>query len=343
MQRDRECSVVIRTLNEADRLRLTLTSLACQSRMAEVVVVNDGSTDHTAAVIAGFRDRLPLREIHHAVPQGRSAATNAGARAAAGEVLILLDGDMPTNRDFVKRHAEAHERERGLVGRGEHFNLRCTRFLLDPETATPRPGEEARLKATPPRERERLKVTRRQIAEDFAAIEARAEAGIYPGAGPRALYELEIDALTNHPGCGVLWAAWTGANASVERAPFLEAGGLDAAVDITAHRELALRLCRRGLRMGLVTGARSYHLTHRVGWRDPLGMPDWEQAFWRRHPLPEVKLLPVLWSTIGNFGHVPPEARITSLPELERRARDPGGVDYDAVRQGLGLPALRDL
>jgi glycosyltransferase involved in cell wall biosynthesis len=40
-------SVVIRSRDEADRLRLTLTSLAQQSAPPEVIVVNDASVDHT--------------------------------------------------------------------------------------------------------------------------------------------------------------------------------------------------------------------------------------------------------------------------------------------------------
>lgn len=340
MQRNLKCSVVIRTLNEADRLRLTLTSLACQSRIAEVVVVNDGSQDHTAEVIAGFEGRFPLTQIHHASPHGRSAASNAGAAAATGDVLILLDGDTLANHDLVRHHLEAHERQPGLLGRGETWHLRGTRFLLDPETGTARPGEEARIAGMAASERERLLVTRQQIEEGFAAIEKRGAPGIYPGAGPRLLYELEIDALRNHPDCAVLWAASSGANFSVGREAFLQAGGCDEAIENSEHREMALRLCAAGLRMGFVEGARSYHMTHRVGWRDPLEALDWEEVFYRRHPLPAVKLMAVFWSTIGGRGDVPPEGRIASLPELERQARNADGVDFDAIRQAIGLPAL---
>ena len=53
-----KASVVIRSRNEADRLRLTLASLAGQSEAAEIVVVNDGSTDHTAEILAGAAGEL---------------------------------------------------------------------------------------------------------------------------------------------------------------------------------------------------------------------------------------------------------------------------------------------
>ena len=44
-------SVIVRTRNEADRLRLTLASLAVQGAPSEIIVVNDGSADHTYDVV----------------------------------------------------------------------------------------------------------------------------------------------------------------------------------------------------------------------------------------------------------------------------------------------------
>jgi len=336
-----ECSVVIRSLNEADRLRLTLTSIACQTRAPEVVVVDDGSTDHTAQVVESFSGRLRLSPIRHAFPQGRSAAANAGARAASGDVLIMLDGDTLMHPECVERHMAAHEANPALLGRGETWHLRSTRFLLDPERATPRDGEKARLEAMSPAEREKLKVTRRQIEDDFADIDRRATPGIYPGFGPRALYELEIDALVNHPECSMLWAAASGSNFSVAREAFLASGGYDAEIDNNEHRELALRLCKAGNCMVFVEGAKTYHLTHRSGWRDPLVEASWESVFYNRHPVPEVKLLAVLWASLADSSAIPPDARITSLPELERFARGDSGIDFDAVRRLI--PGLSEL
>lgn len=337
------CSVVIRTLDEADRLRLTLTSLACQSAVPEVIVVNDGSADHTEAVIAEFRGRLELTALRHAAPRGRCAASNAGAAAASGDIVLFLDGDTLLHPDCVRLHLAAHAAEPAadLLCRGETWHLRCTRLLLDPETASPRPGEEARVAAMRAGERERLKVTRRQIEEDFTAIIRRASPGIYPGAGPRALYELEIDALANHQDCSVLWAASSGSNFSVPRARFCVSGGFDVELDNNEHRELALRLCTGGARMALVRGAVTYHMTHRSGWRDPLVESDWERVFYRRHPARAVKLLSVFWACLADRNPLPPEAHIASLPELERLAGDGAGVDVDAIRRLI--PGLQSL
>ena len=90
-----------------------------------------------------------------------------------------------------------------------------------------------------------------------------------------------------------------------------------------------------------VEGAKSYHLTHRAGWRDPLAETRWERLFHDKHPQMAVKLLAVLWAGLGAGARVPAAARIGSLAELDAAARGARpGVDYDAVRHGLGLPAL---
>jgi glycosyltransferase involved in cell wall biosynthesis len=333
-------SVVIRSRDEADRLRLTLASLTRQPALTEVVVVDDGSTDHTRAVLAEASKALPLVVVRHDVARGRSAASNAGAASASGDVLLFLDGDTLAGPGLVERHLEAHGQRGGLIGRGEVLHLRCTRYLKDPETGAPRPGEEARLAGLPPAELERMRVTRNQVLDDFAAIERRAEPGIYPGAGPRLLNALESEALRTEPDLGVLWATASGANLSVARQAFLRVGGFDEALDINEHRELAFRLCEGGQRMRLVEGGRSYHLTHRAGWRDPLADAGWEQIFWRKHPVKAVKLLSVFWAGLAPASRLPATARIGSLAALEAAALGDNGVDYDAARRAIGLPLL---
>jgi GT2 family glycosyltransferase len=333
--------VVIRSKDEADRLRLTLASLERQAGDAEVVVVNDGSRDHMDSVLKEAAGRAPLKIVRNAAPLGRSAAANAGARAARGDILLFLDGDTLAAPDLLRRHAAAHARRPDLMGRGETFHLRSTRFLADPEAATPKPGEEQRLARLSPGEIERMRITRQQVVEDFGAIARRAEAGVYPGAGPRRLQELELDALRRAPDCEVLWAAATGSNFSVPRAAFLEVGGFDPRLDINEHRELALRLSRAGLVMSPVEGARTYHMTHRSGWRDPLKDTGWEEVFYAAHPIAAVGLLAVFWASLSAEGARRADGAVRSLPELAAAARGWRPADIDRARAELGLARLR--
>jgi GT2 family glycosyltransferase len=327
-------SVIIRSKDEADRLRLTLRSLAEQTEPAEVVVVNDGSTDHTEKVINEAAERMPLLRLYNKAPLGRSGAANAGALRASGDILIFLDGDTLASPEFVHKHLEIHRKKSGLIGRGETHQLRCTRFFADPETGSPRPGEEERVAAISPSELSRMRVTLQDVVERFQFIHQRSQPGIYPGAGPRRLFNLEMEALRAYPHCSVLWAAASGSNQSVSREAFLATGGFHEALTINEHRELALRLCRDGARMVPVDGAFSYHLTHRTGWRDPVVDLAWEQTFYRAHPISAVPLMTIFWASLSDPLPFPPASKITSLPALEvaaERCKDVKGVEN--VRQ----------
>jgi len=285
---------------------------------AQVVVVNDGSSDDTRDVLREAVRLLDLVTVEHTTARGRSAASNAGARAATGDVLIFLDGDTLAGPQLVERHLTVHESP-DVIGRGETFHVRSTRLLRDPETLEPWPGEEHTLAERPRDEQERMRITRDTILHDFASIERRASVGIYPGSGARRVYELEMDALHNHPDSTVLWAAASGSNLSVVRSQFHEAGGFLEELDLNEHRELALRLYARGLRLVPVPGARTYHLIHGVT-RNPLEERAWEDIFYRAHPVPVVKLLPVLWASLAPDSTIPSDERILSIPELEAAA-----------------------
>jgi len=314
-------SVIVRSKDEADRLRLTLRSLSRQTVPPEVVVVNDGSTDATEAVIDEAAPLLNLKRIRNSVAKGRSAAANAGAQAASSDILIFLDGDTLAGPELVGRHLELHRNASNIIARGETHQLRCTRFFSNPETGAPRRGEEARSAAMSESELARMRVTIKDVETNFSSIHKKSQPGIYPGAGPRRLFDLEMDALRNHPHSTVLWAAAAGANQSVARNAFLEVGGFHNDITINEHRELALRLINSGLRMALAEGAYSYHLTHRSGWRDPLHDASWEKFFYAAHPIPAVPLLSIFWASLSETARYPVEARINSLPELEAIAK----------------------
>ena len=290
-----KASVIVRSRDEAPRLRLTLASLA--GEQAEIVLVDDGSNDATASMVAASGSALTI--VRHAEPLGRAAAANAGAEAARGDVLIFLDGDTLAGPGMVAAHAAVHAADAGVVGRGETWHLRCTRLLADPESGEAWPGARERIAAMPGGEREGLRITRDQVMQDFAAIACRATPGIYPGSAPRRLHALEMAALTERAGDRSLWAAASGSNFSVRRDAFCAVGGFDPALTINEHRELALRLVDGGARMVPVAGARTYHMIHRSGWRDPLVETAWEELFRLRHPTAPLDRLKGWWRTLS--------------------------------------------
>jgi cellulose synthase/poly-beta-1,6-N-acetylglucosamine synthase-like glycosyltransferase len=324
-------SLVIRTHNEAPRLKLVLASLR-QEPAFEVVVTDDGSTDDTASVLEQWQHKLPLRVIRHATAKGRSEASNAAARAARGDVLLFLDGDNIVAPGCIAAHAAAHALIPNLIGRGETRHLRNTRFLHDPETGTPMPGQESRIARTPPAELDRMKVSIQQVMENFESIARRSELGIYPGIGPRKLYELEVDALQRQQPKPLLWMAASGSNLSVRRHAFLAIGGFNPQVDMTEHREMAARLCATGQVMGFVKGGMTYHLSHRSGWRDPLQDTQWEPHLLQTQPGAATRLLPVMWASLADHSPLPSTQRITNLDELAHAAQHLSEAEIDHLR-----------
>lgn len=84
-------SVVIPTYNRAWSLPEAVDSVLAQDYESfELIVVDDGSTDDTGAVLAAYEDRLRVIRRKNG---GVSAARNTGVRAASGSLIAFLDSD----------------------------------------------------------------------------------------------------------------------------------------------------------------------------------------------------------------------------------------------------------
>jgi len=95
-------SVVIITLNRAEWLKDALISLTKQSRSPdEVVVVDNGSTDHTKEIALSFSDRLPLKYVLESV-RGIPFARNTGVRNATGDIVAFIDDDSVADENWLK-------------------------------------------------------------------------------------------------------------------------------------------------------------------------------------------------------------------------------------------------
>jgi glycosyltransferase involved in cell wall biosynthesis len=82
-------SVILPAKNEAEGLQRTLPILRACFPEAEVIVVDDGSTDATAAIAAGHGARV----LSSPYSMGNGAAVKRGARAASGDILVFMDAD----------------------------------------------------------------------------------------------------------------------------------------------------------------------------------------------------------------------------------------------------------
>jgi len=87
----KKVSVIIATYNRADYVRQAVDSVLAQSlRDFELIVVDDGSTDGTAAVLAEYGARIRVIATPN---RGAARARNAGLAAATGEYVAFLDSD----------------------------------------------------------------------------------------------------------------------------------------------------------------------------------------------------------------------------------------------------------
>jgi len=101
----RSISCVIPCFNEADNLRHLLPRLEetlWATRMRwEIIVVDDGSTDDTAAVAEAWCELTGFRCISLSRNFGKEAALTAGLAAATGDAVVVLDGDMQHSPSLI--------------------------------------------------------------------------------------------------------------------------------------------------------------------------------------------------------------------------------------------------
>ena len=101
-------SVVIAAFNEANHIEETIRGLlAIDYPDFEVVIIDDGSTDDTAAKVMPFVRDGQVRFVRKLVNEGKAMALNDGLRCTNGEILLIMDADAIPD-PMILRHVVPH-------------------------------------------------------------------------------------------------------------------------------------------------------------------------------------------------------------------------------------------
>lgn len=113
-------SIVIATRNRSEQLRACLESLR-ESLLppvwnAEIIVVDNASTDDTATVVASFQGPCADRTFHYMIEprQGKSFAINRGTTAVRGAIVAFVDDDVVVDPHWVAEIIEQFRRDPDL-------------------------------------------------------------------------------------------------------------------------------------------------------------------------------------------------------------------------------------
>jgi dolichyl-phosphate beta-glucosyltransferase len=94
-----ELSIIVPAFNEEKRLPPTLDKIASYIQTcgldAEVIIVNDGSTDKTTTIAESFRGRIPqLRVLLNGTNRGKGFSVRHGSLEARGNIILFTDADL---------------------------------------------------------------------------------------------------------------------------------------------------------------------------------------------------------------------------------------------------------
>ncbi|AWB40609.1 glycosyltransferase [Campylobacter jejuni] len=119
-QKPKTCALIITTYNQKERLKLVLDSVKNLAFLPnEVLIADDGSKEDTARLIEEYQKDFPcpLKHIWQEDEGFRAAKSrNNAIKASKSEYIILIDGDMILEKDFVKNHLEFAKRKVILQG-----------------------------------------------------------------------------------------------------------------------------------------------------------------------------------------------------------------------------------
>ncbi len=150
-------SVIMPTHNRADVLATTLRAYSEQTvPPSEIIVIDDGSTDHTAEVVAGI-ESVPI-VYHRQDAAGPGAARNWALSRAHGDLVLITGDDIVPDARLIERHIAAHharpDKSVAVVGGIEWSDAQRVTYFMDYITGAG--GQQFNLKELEDLDRENL-------------------------------------------------------------------------------------------------------------------------------------------------------------------------------------------
>ena len=103
MSKEAKISVIIPAYNCADTIERCVDSIANQTyKNTEIIIINDGSADNTAAVCQQLTKKYPQLKYVETKNAGVSAARNRGMKEAFGDYILFIDSDDTINEKFIE-------------------------------------------------------------------------------------------------------------------------------------------------------------------------------------------------------------------------------------------------
>lgn len=115
-------SIIIPAKNEESGLAEILPKLRKQWPGAEIIIVNDGSSDNTSNISHSNGARL----VTHPYSMGNGAAVKSGARAATGDILVFMDADGQHNPDDIPRLLSKYNEGHDMVVGARHSSSQAS-------------------------------------------------------------------------------------------------------------------------------------------------------------------------------------------------------------------------
>jgi len=269
-------SIVIPALNGRCTLNLLLRCLEAQTlsrEQFECLVVDDGSTDGTAAFLDEYRPGIHLRYFLHPTNLGRSQARNTGCAHAEGDVLIFIDADMLPEPDWLAHYAAAFAQTPWpdvISGGRYHIHLGAN--------SENRPLVLGQMLGVSPDE-----LFASRVVGQFEQLRTHAQLGMYPGYAMAKIETQLPEICQKYPESLLCAYSLITSNVAVRRSAFEKIGGFDTSMRRTEDTDLGVRLWEIGARFGCAPDAKAYHMYH-AGQGDRNNTLVERMALFYRHP-----------------------------------------------------------